>query len=147
MAKEKRPPTRMLGSTARRSLDAAAARHLNPGLLVDGMEESRQIAEQQLKGRVEVAQIQYSFTTLQDEGGGIIQSLSREDRYEYVGSYDDSRLVIAATRATVDLVWTAKLDPPAVYQNMNSFVAAVSVRVMGFCGPLLIWFRNTAIRF
>ena len=53
----------MLGSTARRSMDSVAARHLNLSVFVDGSEVLRQIAEQQPQDRAENAHIQFSCAT------------------------------------------------------------------------------------
>ena len=96
----------MLGSKARRSLDAAAAKHLNLRFLADGLEESCQIAGQQPKDRAKNAQIQLSYATLQDGGGEISQAVSSADRREYVGNYD-SRLAIAAKMIAAHLARTA----------------------------------------
>ena len=140
----------MLGSKTKRSFNAAAATRLNPRVLECGMEESRQIAGQELRDRAKGAQIQYGYTTPQDEGGEVNESLSSEGRYEYVRDFGGRQVAISVTMAAAFWAWPAKFDPPALYRHLDSFATAISDRGMGFCGPRLLpavlWYAAVAAK-
>ena len=112
-SERKRSPTNTLGSTARRSLDAAAAKNLILRVLIGGTEESCQNAEQQLRDRVKTALIQYGYATPHSGGGAIIQALLPEERYGFVQDYGDSQPAIAATIFAADFVWAANCLRPS----------------------------------
>ena len=87
------------GSPAKRSMGAAAARHMISRVLAGGTEEPREIVGQQLRDRVKRAQIQYSYTTTQDEGG---TGKTASDGSGNVRDHSESQLVIAAKMVAAD---------------------------------------------
>ena len=107
----------MLGLTAKRSSDSAAAMRRNLRVLADGA-ESCQIAEQQPRDRVDNAQTQCSYTTPQGEGGEI--SGTSENRGQIM-RVRWRQLVIAA-----GALWATNSDPPAANRNVGSVFVARS---------------------
>ena len=73
------------GSTANRSSDTAAARHLNLRVLAGGAEVSRQIAERQAKNPAKNAQIAYSYAMPRYEGGEILEAPVAEQKWKCEG--------------------------------------------------------------
>ena len=116
------------GAVATRSLEAAAAKHRDNKVLADGMGSRRRMAAQMLEDRTRGSQIQNRDALPQDEGGENIQAPPSDARQP----------ALAAVKIAADLVPTAGFDRPAVRQNLNPFVTAVSGRGMGFCDPELI---------
>ena len=73
----------MLGSVARRILNAAAGEHMCLRAPAGGTDVSRGHAAQQLRERAEDHLIQYSYTMPRDGGGEIIAALAPTDRCEF----------------------------------------------------------------
>ena len=70
--------------------------------LAAGRDESRAIAAQHLKDRVNGHQIQYSFATPQGGGGEILSAHMLAGRYEYTDVYNEQDLAIAAAMIAAD---------------------------------------------
>ena len=127
----------------------AVDEHMHIWALAAGRDESRAIAAQQQQDRVNVHQIQYSYTMPQGGGGEIISAHVLADCYEYTDAYNEQELAIAATIIAADYIATAGSDAPSAYRNLDSFVTAASDRGVGFRGPqrvaLVLWFANVGM--
>ena len=70
--------------------------------LAGGRDVSRGIARQQLKARVKVHRIQYTYVMPQDGGDEIIAAVLSTDRYEYTDAYEEQESATAATVSAAD---------------------------------------------